>query len=625
MRTRDGRFVHLCLPILLLAVGVRVESWGASACPDADADGYADCTIPGCDPAGVTCGDCDDAAGGTYPGAPESCNHRDDDCDGLPDDGFTLQTARQVVADAHPGAYDLYGASLAALGDVTGDGVPDFVVGNPGDDIGAWDGGSVTLHSGADFSVVCRVAGATFDGLGALVVALPDMNGDGRADFATAAPGHDFVVLFSGADCTQVALCTDSGTTNLGGDHGLAGWVDVTGDGIPEILAGADRTNSPLHHGGRAVVFSPSADGSCTVLRALSDPELTIYAHFGYAVAGIADVTGDGVSDIAVGEPGHDNSAGCVLIFSGADGALIRRILDPTNVSTDRLGEALAPIADLDGDGRPELVVGSPRKNAPGASDAGHVIVFSPEDGAVVRDMLDSGGTGGWLGWSVATLPDMNGDGLADIAAGARYGDVYGAANAGKVVVLSGADGAKIVEYTAADGAAGDQLGYCVAHAGDPSGDGMAEILAGAPYRDGAALDVGRAAIFARETDCDGDGPGPFAGDCDDADGTVWSLPGGVRNLSLAADRRTLAWDAPLNSGNASGALLYDLLRADSAAAFEAAECLAVDTAERTADDPALPAAGGGYYYAARAQNACGEGRAGKDSAGRPRPAPTCP
>lgn len=615
----------LAISALLLAAGAPAIL--AAPCPDIDADGYADCTAPGCEVSGLVCGDCDDAAPGVHPAAAEVCDHRDDDCDGAVDEGFAPMTSRRPIVDRHPHATDRYGASVASIGDVNGDHVPDFAVGSPQDDLGANDGGSVTLYSGADRTVLCRATGASGDILGVSVAAVGDMNGDGTPDFAASESNHDAIAVLSGADCSQIARCVDTayGVINLGGDHGLAGFVDVTGDGIPEILAGADSSTTVLHQGGRAVVFTVSTTGTCTVLRSLDDPDLAIYSYLGYAVTGLADVTGDGVADIAVGEPGYASYAGSVLVFSGANGALVRRILDPAGATNDHLGESLATIECLDGDGIRELVVGSPRNNTPGGSNAGHVLVVSPEDGVVRRDIVHADGGSDWLGWSVAVLPDVDGDGIADIVAGARYADTLGGADAGKAVVFSGATGTEIQELIDAEALGGDALGFAVASAGDLSGDGIPEILVGAPFHDGAAgVDEGGVSIFARETDCDGDGWAPFGGDCDDTNVGLWSLPGEALNLVFGADRQTMAWAAPVEHGGSAAVLSYDVLRATAPAGFSAGACVATDQTELTAVDAESPGVGGVFHYLARANNGCG-GTLGIDSAGDGRTGRTCP
>jgi hypothetical protein len=614
------------VPALLLMSGAPVIL--AAPCPDVDADGYADCTVPGCNIAGLACGDCDDGAAYVHPTAAEICDHRDDDCDGGVDEGFVLQTSTRALIDRHPHANDRFGMSFVSLGDVNNDDVPDFVVGNPQDDLGATDGGSVTLYSGADRRVLCRASGAGGDILGVSVAATGDMNGDGIPDFAASEPYHDAIAVLSGADCSQVARCVDtaSGVSNLGGDHGLARLADLTGDAIPEILAGADSSSTTLHQGGRAVVFTVSAGGTCTTLRSLDDPELAIYAYLGSAISGLDDVTGDGVSDIAVGEPGYSGYRGSVLIFSGADGTLVRRIVDPTGAANDFFGESLATIECLDGDGFRELVVGSTRKAGPGGSSAGHVLVLSPEDGVVRRDIVHADGGNDWMGWSVAVVSDVDGDGVDDIVAGARYADGPGGANAGKAVVFSGGTGAEIQELVAVGGQAEAQFGYAVASAGDLSGDGIPEILVGAPFEDGSiGLDEGRAMVFAREADCDGDGFAPFGGDCDDANVSLWALPGESLDLVFAADRRTMTWEAPTEPGGSAVVLSYDLLRAEAPSGFSAGVCVASGQSERSAEDAESPDAGGVFHYLARASNACGAGGLGGDSAGDERLGRICP
>jgi hypothetical protein len=90
------------------------------ACPDADADGFADCTSdPSCDPTGLTCGDCDDGEPAVNPDEPEVCDNLDNDCNATVDDGFDVDddgftTCDLPVADCNdadplvnPGAVEI--------------------------------------------------------------------------------------------------------------------------------------------------------------------------------------------------------------------------------------------------------------------------------------------------------------------------------------------------------------------------------------------------------------------------------------------------------------------------------------------------------------------------------------
>ena len=89
-------------------------------------------------------------------------------------------------------ANDLFGAALAGGLDVSGDGVPDVVIGARGADTLDVGGGSVSVFSGADGSELLQLHGAgRGDGLGAAVCLLPDVNGDGRAEVAVSAWGDD--------------------------------------------------------------------------------------------------------------------------------------------------------------------------------------------------------------------------------------------------------------------------------------------------------------------------------------------------------------------------------------------------------------------------------------------------
>jgi hypothetical protein len=86
----------------------------------------------------------------------------------------------------------------ADLGDVDGDGIPDFVIGAEGFDNAATDQGVVTLCSGKAGSPIYAIYGSASDFLGRGVVALGDLDGDGVSDFV-ASSGGDYALVVSGA------------------------------------------------------------------------------------------------------------------------------------------------------------------------------------------------------------------------------------------------------------------------------------------------------------------------------------------------------------------------------------------------------------------------------------------
>lgn len=475
-------------------------------CLDNDMDGYADCSVPGCDPSGLACGDCEDTITGS-----EACDHVDNTADGRVDERFPW-VAHQVKVES--GSTGRMGRSVAGLGDVTGDGVPDFAAAADAEQ-------KVKVFSGANRAVHCQytclASGcATF---GKAMAGIGDVRGpgsqpDGIPDLAVGAPAainsRGNVRVLSGADCSPAITLTDpeSGVGDQLGSS-VAGLEDIDGDTIPEIVAGA-----PLDDGAGSVVVFSGASGQR--LCKLIDPNGETQDGLGAAVADVGDLDGDGAADIAAGVPGDYNNgntgAGKVVVFSGADCAngnsevLLELIGDPPDgPRNERLGTAVAKLGDVNCDGRPDIAAG-----APGASDhsVGRVVLFSGSDGSVIRALLDPNLAGRTLGYSVAGMGDINGDGKSEIVAGAYRDHTTGP---GKVLVFSGGDGLVLATLTDPTGPLQEQLGTSVAVVGDLSRGGVTEIAAGAPLFGGGVV------LFAPfETDCDGDGYAPLL-DCDDA------------------------------------------------------------------------------------------------------------
>ena len=210
----------------------------------------------------------------------------------------------------------------------------------------------------------------------------------------------------------------------------------------------------------------------------------------------------------------------------------------------DAFGRSLAPLGDLDGDGTTEVAVGAFRDEVNGKAEAGSVWIVSLETDGTVSDQVqiteNSGGFGGTLaagdqfGVSVAAPGDVNGDGVEDLAVGARYDSEAGENRGAVWILLLNADGTVDGEIKIDDGDAGlqlsngDKFGQEVA-SGDVDGDGATELLVGATgTNDGEGAvwilsfdDTGSVASASR---IDGDSPGIALENSDDFGFSIASL-----------------------------------------------------------------------------------------------------
>ena len=124
-------------------------------------------------------------------------------------------------------------------------------------------------------------------------------------------------------------------------------------------------------------------------------------------------------------------------------------------------GSAVAMIGDVDADGVPDFAVGIPLDGTAGIT-AGRIRVFSGQTGALLYSVNGSN-PGDEFGFSLVGIPDTNGDGTAEILVGAPYADPVGESS-GQARMLSGATGATLLTLNGA--AAGDRFGFSVGYAG---------------------------------------------------------------------------------------------------------------------------------------------------------------
>ncbi len=393
-------------------------------------------------------------------------------------------SAGACIVTPEDAAYDFVGYAIAGAGDVDGDGSAELLVSAIGNDDAGTEAGKVYLfldapppgETPADTAAVTFSGEAPGDQAGSSLAAAGHVVGDGEPGILVGASANDGggagggrVYLLQapfvpGASSLGEAYATFTGATSgarvlahgsaTGGDalgDAVVGAGDLDGDGVDDLALGASGAAEAGESAGAVwIVRGPVSPGD----HVAADVDARRFgpgpgAYAGGAIAGGADLDGDGHADLLVAADGHLEGRVYVLLGPIDDGDAGLDEATPALVGEtagDLVGWSVAVAGDLDGDGRPEVLVGAPGIEAAGLDggedDGGVYVVRDAAAPGVhllgeVGRLLAAEAASDAAGRAVAGAGDPDGDGTPDLLVGALYNQA-GGVFAGKGYLLDG-------------------------------------------------------------------------------------------------------------------------------------------------------------------------------------------
>lgn len=334
-------------------------------------------------------------------------------------------TGTWLQHDLGTGYATLFGNALCVPDDLDGDGINDFLVGEP--DHLFQTKGHVYAYSGASGSLLFQLEGPSRGSFfGVLIDSLGDVDADGVGDFGVGSmsPGSGSVFIYSGA--TQALIDHFTGGSSGAGEGMSVGVGDIDGDGHADFGIGAPYAGS--NREGQLAVYS----GATRTLLYLLDGENANDA-FGAAAVQVGDVDQDGYADLLVCAPGHCiqpyYSEGRVYLYSAATGTLLWSV--DGVVYNEQLGHlGTDGRLDFNRDGYPDIAIGSWVRNL--------VHIYSGRNGTLLYD-IRGGPDDKSFGGALSRADDLNADGFDDLLVGAPDNSRY-YASAGRAYVFGGND-----------------------------------------------------------------------------------------------------------------------------------------------------------------------------------------
>jgi hypothetical protein len=339
-------------------------------------------------------------------------------------------------------ANEYFGRCVAPAGDVNGDGYSDVLIGAYGYSNGQSQEGRVYLFKGSAAGL-SGTAAWTYENntatsvLGVSVAAAGDVNGDGYGDIIIGAPQYSngqadegIAYLFYGSSTLPNSTADWSVEGNQAGAFygvSVAGLGDVNGDGFCDVIVGANTYNNGFAGEGKAFAYYGSATGLPSAPNWTAKGNQT-NAQFGNAVSSAGDINGDGYCDALVGAFSYDDGTtdeGAAFVYYGSSTGLsvTANWTTENNISNTLFGYSVCSAGDVNGDGYSDVLIGA-RNYSNGQADEGALYAYygSPAGLPLSNSwFVESNIAGTLFGNCVASAGDVNGDGYGDVITGAPY------------------------------------------------------------------------------------------------------------------------------------------------------------------------------------------------------------